>query len=127
MAKHTGTCQHVIHPLDSNRRERKSSTGPIRIGPTRAPGFIEKDETKATPEQNRGVKPCLNCAVKRLRMSAEEASHWPRGQVPNQMTMAFNKAFYAYAQVNYPPSGQSVANGRELWNVRRCSRAAKVA
>jgi hypothetical protein len=121
MARHTGTCQHTSHPLDAHRRESRKSTGPVRIGPTRAPGFIEMENTKATPEQNATVRPCLRCTipVKRARMSAEEAKHWPnRG--PSQMQAAFNRAFYAYG-VNNGIRGYSSQEGRELWNVRRCS------
>jgi hypothetical protein len=120
MARHTGTCQHVAHPKDSHRKERRNSTGPIRSGGNRAPGFIELEETKATPKENASVRPCLNCAVpKRGRMTADEAKHWPT-KGPSQMEQAFNRAFYAYSSGlrtyhKQPHGNPSVREGRREW------------
>lgn len=125
MARHTGTCQHVIHPLDAKRRERKNSTGPIRSGGNRAPGFIELDDTKATPQQNAKVRPCLNCSVpKRGRMTLDEAKHWPtKGR--SQMTIAFDRAFAVYAERR--GEGYSATRGRRVWGFKAAGASARQA
>ncbi len=112
MARHTGTCQHVCHPKDRERRESKNSKGPVKTGANRAPGFIELENTKVTAEENAAVRACLNCAVpKGRRMSADEAKHWPKAG-PSQMQDAFNRAFAAYSRRN---GMKSSAEARRFW------------